>query len=81
MHYNCPKWASSYTCGRQKFVTVWSFIHYKLFYCIYLDTTDRCTNFFINYPRLDGLPLPTTPSTGCQVLDSWRVPATETNIN
>jgi len=29
------------------------------------------------FPGLDGLPLPTTPSTRCQVLDSWMTPATE----
>jgi len=31
---------------------------------------------FINYknfPGLDGLPLPTTPITGYQMLDSWRI--------
>jgi len=30
-------------------------------------------------PRLDGLPLPTTPSTSCYVLDSRTTPASETN--
>ena len=29
------------------------------------------------FPRLDGLPLPTTPSTRCQVLDNWMTPANE----
>ena len=28
------------------------------------------------FPKLDGIALATTPSTGCQVLDSWITPAT-----
>jgi len=35
-----------------------------------------CTLLFF-FPGLDGLPLPTTPSTGCYVLNSWNIPATE----
>jgi len=35
-------------------------------------------DFFLNlfFPGLDGIALATTPSTGCQVLDSWNIPVT-----
>jgi len=32
--------------------------------------------FFPFFPRIDEIALATTPSTGCQVLDSWITPAT-----
>jgi len=45
-----------------------------------LKKVSNISNFVCNLSitdPLDGVLLPTTPSTGCQVLDSWRVPATE----